>query len=98
MHRIAGTPRLPAAAATACAWLPALAATTPFWSDSRGSLRMALTAPRILNEPVSWRFSVFRKTRGSPGAARASAGSNGVSLTRPWSLARASSMSATVTT
>jgi hypothetical protein len=51
-----------AARATPCAWFPADAATTPisFWDpDSR---LMALSAPRILNEPVLWRFSALRRT------------------------------------
>jgi hypothetical protein len=39
--------------------LPALAVTTPFAVVSRGACRIALTAPRILNEPIGCRFSSF---------------------------------------
>src|SRR5579864_2049081 len=47
-----------AAHATACPWLPALAATTSLASR----VEMRLYAPRILNEPVRWRFSVLSRT------------------------------------
>ena len=49
-----------AAHATACPWLPALAATTPAARSAALSVEMRLYAPRILNEPVRWRFSAFR--------------------------------------
>ncbi len=57
---VAPTPASRAAQATACAWLPALAATTPAARWASPSVDSLLTAPRILNEPVRWRFSAFR--------------------------------------
>ena len=51
-----------AAHATAWPWLPALAATTPARRSSSASVAIVLYAPRILNEPVRWRFSALRKT------------------------------------
>jgi hypothetical protein len=36
--------------------LPALTVTTPFAVSAAGALRMALTAPRILTEPIGCRF------------------------------------------
>jgi len=39
--------------------LPALAVTTPRAVASRGACRIALTAPRILKEPIDCRFSSF---------------------------------------
>ena len=60
-----GTPRTRAANASACAWLPALPATTP--SAACGpSAASLLSAPRILNEPV--RCSASALTRTSPPA------------------------------
>ena len=48
-----------AAQATACPWLPALAAITPASRCAGESSDSLLTAPRILNEPVRCRFSAF---------------------------------------
>src|SRR5579862_1258938 len=62
MKIVARTPRSRAAAATAWPWLPALAATTPAARSSADIVASLLTAPRILNEPVRWRFSAFRTT------------------------------------
>src|SRR3954469_6496368 len=60
-----GTPRTRAANASACAWLPALPATTP--SAACGpSAASLLSAPRTLNEPV--RCSASALTRTSPPA------------------------------
>jgi hypothetical protein len=42
--------------------LPALAATTPARFSLSESEAILLTAPRILNEPVRWRFSALRLT------------------------------------
>ena len=58
MRAVAPTSR--AAHATAWPWLPALAATTPAARCSAVSVEIRLYAPRILNEPVRWRFSALR--------------------------------------
>src|SRR5579871_4566057 len=58
---VARMPSSRAAHATACPWLPALAAMTPAAVCSGVKVVMQLTAPRILNDPVRWRFSAFRK-------------------------------------
>ena len=50
---VAGTRASRAAHATACPWLPALAATTPATRSSAESAATLFTAPRTLNEPVS---------------------------------------------
>ena len=57
------TPIVRAAAATACAWLPAEAATTPPLQPCSPSAASFAAAPRTLNEPVLWRFSAFSATR-----------------------------------
>ncbi len=57
-----GTPAERAANATACAWLPAEATTTPGQAPSPSAASFA-DAPRILNDPVRWRFSALRTTR-----------------------------------
>ena len=57
-----GTPIVRAAAATACAWLPAEAATTPALQPSAPSAASFAAVPRTLNEPVLWRFSAFSAT------------------------------------
>ena len=62
MYTSAGTPAERAANATAWAWFPADGATTPAARSASVSERILLYAPRILNEPVFWRFSNFRKT------------------------------------
>jgi hypothetical protein len=59
---VARMPASRAAQATACAWLPALAATTPAARSTSSRVASLLTAPRILNEPVRWRFSAFNCT------------------------------------
>src|SRR5215472_7893016 len=51
-----------AAKATPCAWLPALAATTPALRSAWVSLLIRTYAPRALNDPVRCRFSHFRYT------------------------------------
>ena len=62
MKIVAVIPASRAAQATAWPWLPALAATTPALRSSSPSVAIVLYAPRILNEPVRWRFSALRKT------------------------------------
>ena len=62
MNTVAAMPASRAAQATAWPWLPALAATTPATRSAGESVAIVLTAPRILNAPVRWRFSAFRWT------------------------------------
>ena len=62
MKTVAAMPASRAAHATAWPWLPALAATTPAARSSSLSVAIVLTAPRILNAPVRWRFSAFSWT------------------------------------
>ena len=62
MKTVAAIPASRAAQATACPWLPALAATTPEPRSSAVSEWIVLTAPRILNAPVRCRFSAFSWT------------------------------------
>jgi hypothetical protein len=62
MKMRARAPTSRAAHATACPWLPALAATTPAARSASLSREMRLYAPRTLNEPVRCRFSAFRCT------------------------------------
>src|SRR5688572_14730540 len=62
MKTVARTPASRAAQATACPWLPALAVTTPAARSASESVAIRLNAPRILNEPVRWRFSAFSHT------------------------------------
>src|SRR3954471_8443930 len=83
-----------AAHATAWPWFPALAATTPAARCSAERVAMRLTAPRIFNAPLRWRFSAFTRT---PRAARrdsVSDGKTGVTRAIPAIRARAASMSA----
>src|SRR5512139_1074823 len=75
--RVAGMPASQAARATPRAWFPALAATTPGVSDgSRESTLLA--APRILKEPVFWRFSSLERTRPPKRAERGGSSTSGV--------------------
>lgn len=62
MYTRAGMPNVVADHATPCAWLPALAATTPRARSSSESPVIRTYAPRGLNEPVRWRFSHFSHT------------------------------------
>ncbi len=57
MNTVERTPRREEARATPCAWLPALAATTPAARCSGRRPEMRTYAPRSLKEPVRWRFS-----------------------------------------
>src|SRR5512146_816460 len=59
--RVAGMPAARAARATPRAWFPALAAITPCtaWGSRERTL---FAAPRILNEPDTWRFSSLERT------------------------------------
>jgi len=62
MYTTASMPNSLAARATAWPWLPALAAITPAARSASLRLEILLTAPRILNDPVRWRFSAFSQT------------------------------------
>ena len=62
MKIVAAIPASRAAQATAWPWFPALAATTPALRSFSPSVEIVLYAPRILNEPVRWRFSAFSRT------------------------------------
>src|SRR3954470_9237407 len=74
-----GTPRARAAWASAQAWLPALPPVTPRAHESPSAASL-FSAPRILNEPVRWRFSAFSATSPPARCVRVSDGSTGVSL------------------
>ncbi len=65
MNTVDRTPSSVDASATPCAWLPALAATTPAARSSGSRPAIRTYAPRSLNEPVRWRFSHLRCT-GAP--------------------------------
>src|SRR3954447_13997528 len=89
----ARAPTSRAAHATACPWLPALAATTPAARCSALSDEMRLYAPRILNDPVRCRFSAFRCTSRPTRREMVSERYTGVTRATPSSRARAASMS-----
>src|SRR3954452_16031039 len=98
MNTIALVPSRSAASATPCAWLPALAATTPAARSAGVSREIRTYAPRILNDPARWRFSHLSAT-GPP--TRSDSGrdvSTGVSRATSPRSSRAASMSARVTT
>src|SRR5436190_15172338 len=85
------TPSLRACQATPWAMFPALAVQIPSFR-SRGSARAkALPAPRILKEPMGWRFSSFRKI--SQGDAGSSSGMSGVRRAVPAIRSRAARIS-----
>ena len=90
-------PRERAATATAWAWLPALAATTPASSSAGSSAAIRLCAPRILNEPVRCRFSALSATVAPTRREISPAGTTGVRRTRPRIVSAARSISATPT-
>src|SRR6266536_209220 len=89
----ATAPTSRAAHATACPWLPALAATTPAASSSVLSVATRLKAPRTLKEPVRWRFSAFRWTSRPTNRDSVSEPWTGVTRATPSSRARACSIS-----
>src|SRR5579859_962551 len=90
---VARIPASRAAQATACPWLPALAATTPAARSASPSVEILLYAPRILNEPVRWRFSAFSETSRSASRENVSDRNTGVTRATPSRRARAASMS-----
>ena len=88
-----GTPRARAAYATAWAWLPALPVITPA-AHSSPSIDTFVSAPRILNEPVLCRFSLFSATIPPARSLSVRELSTGVCLTSPaitWAARRTSS-------
>ncbi len=97
MNTVAWIPRICAASATPCAWLPADAATTPRARSSSVSRESRTNAPRILNDPVRWRFSHFSST-GPPTSVSSHRDSSIVVRMATWSTrSTTASMSASVT-
>ena len=65
---------LPCGPGDPLAMFPALTVTTPFAVSAAGALRIALTAPRILNEPIGCRFSsLSQSSAGASTSSRTSA-------------------------
>src|SRR5215218_4617189 len=95
MKIVARAPTSRAAHATAWPWFPALAATT-FCRSSGKSVAILFTAPRILKEPVRWRFSALSHTERPTRRPIASEELTGVTRAIPSIRARAASMSARV--
>src|ERR1700712_2057532 len=96
MYTVASQPSIAAARATPCAWLPALAATTPLARSSSVSRAILVYAPRILNDPGRCRFSHLRYA--GPPTSRLSGrdDSIGVYRTTPRSNSAAASISSTL--
>src|SRR2546423_11261391 len=90
---VAGTRTSRAAQATAWPWFPALAATTPARAASSSSAEILLNAPRILKEPVRWRFSALSQTRRPVSREKVSEEWTGVTRATPSSRSRARSKS-----
>ena len=97
MKTVAEVPSSCAASATPCAWLPALAATTPSARSPADNRAIRLYAPRILNDPVRCRFSHFRYTGPPTWAPSTRLFSSGVCRTTPDSSFRAARTSSTLT-
>src|SRR5829696_4183271 len=89
MKTVAVMPSSCAASATPCAWLPALAATTPRSRSAADSRAIRVYAPRILNEPVRCRFSHLRWTGPPAFSASTRLCSSGVTRVMPSSSLRA---------
>ena len=94
MNTVARTPSVCAASATPCAWLPALAATTPRARCPASSRAIRVYAPRILNDPVRCRFSHFSSTGPPHSSLSAREFAMGVGATTPASSSRAARTSA----
>ena len=77
--------------------MPADIAITPRARSGGVSEASLLSAPRSLNELVTWRFSYLTKTSAPVSADSLGAGSIGVRSTWPAMTRRAASMSASVT-
>src|SRR5438132_3445991 len=93
---VAWIPRRWALKATACAWLPALAATTPRLRSSAVSSANLLAAPRSLNEPVRCRFSSLKWICAAQSSLNGSERGHGVTATMPRMRSRAASTSCKV--
>src|SRR4051812_12038796 len=91
-----GTSRVRAACAQAQAWLPALPAVTPRAQRSPRAASL-FSAPRILNDPVRWRFSALSTTAALVESLSVCDGSTGVWRTTSATAARARAMSAAST-
>src|SRR3954451_4693128 len=96
MNTVAAMPSSRAAQATACPWFPALAAMTPAVRSASPSVDSLFTAPRILNDPVRWRFSAFSQTLVPVSRENVPEPYTGVTRARPARRSRAASMSASV--
>jgi hypothetical protein len=94
-NTLAGTPRSDAARATAAPWFPVDAATTPLARSASGIVRSLFSAPRNLNEPVTWSVSSFRRTPVPSSTPSHDASTRGVS--RAWGRIRASAARASAT-
>src|SRR5215218_6890625 len=97
MNTVDEMPNSWAARATPCAWLPALAATTPRAFSCAESRHIRVYAPRILNEPARCRFSHLRCTGPPTRSDNARLYSSGVGRTTPASRSRAARTSSSVT-
>ena len=97
MNTVAAMPSACAARATPCAWLPALAATTPRARCSASNRAILVYAPRILNEPVRCRFSHLNQTGPAHSSDSAREPAIGVVDTIPASSSRAASTSSNPT-
>src|SRR4051794_18912988 len=86
-----------AAAATAWAWLPAEAHTTPRARPSGPSAASFAAAPRTLKEPLRWRFSAFRATTPPARSEIVREDSTGVRRASASTAGRAASTSSAVT-
>ncbi len=93
MNTVAAMPSIDAASATPCAWLPALAATTPRARCASSSRASRVYAPRILNEPVRCRFSHFSHTGPPASSDSAREPATGVSVITPARSSRAARIS-----
>src|SRR4029453_3653330 len=87
-------PAARAAQATACPWLPALAATTPAARSCGVSAEIRLKAPRTLNPPRRCGFPPLSEASRAVMRGRRSEPYTGVSRATPVSRSRASRMSA----
>ena len=70
----AGTPSCRATQQTPCAMLPALVVQTPCRHSSGAAWRIALVAPRSLNEPMGWRHSSFSQISHGASTSRRTSG------------------------
>src|SRR5215207_1314587 len=97
MKTVAEQPSSRAASATPCAWLPALAATTPRARSSLESRAIRTYAPRILNDPARCRFSHLSQAGPLTFAASGRHSSRGVTRTTSVRSSRAARTSSRLT-